>query len=88
MFYHIHEEPGGFICYKYDINEKRGNLYTEKDIQTLLSSTDIDTEQEYLCKLTTDQVSIFGTVTDAEKTVLSDLLLDEEDEENDNYEIP
>ena len=28
------------------------------------------------------------TVTDAEKPGLSDLLLDEEDEENDNYEIP
>ena len=33
-------------------------------------------------------MSIVGTVTDAEQTVLSDLLLDKEDEENGNYEIP
>jgi len=87
MFYHIHEKPGDFIRYKYDINETKGNLYTEKEIQTMLSAKDIDTEQEYLCKFTTAQGSIFGTVTEAEKTGLSDLLLEEE-EENDNYEIP
>ena len=89
MFYHIHEKPGDFIRYKYDINETKGNLYTEKEIQTMLSAKDIDTEQEYLCKFTTAQGSIFGTVTEAEKTGLSDLLLEEEEEEeNDNYEIP
>ena len=54
----------------------------------MLSAKDIDKEQEYLCKFTTAQGSIFGTVTDAEKTGLSDLLLDAEDEEHDNYEIP
>ena len=54
----------------------------------MLSAKDIDKEQEYLCKFTTAQGSIFGTVTDAEKTELSDIMLDEEDEKNDNYEIP
>ena len=65
--------------YKYDINETRGNLYTEKEIQTMLSAKDIDTEKEYLGKFTTAQGSIFGTVTDAEKTGLIDLFLDEKD---------
>ena len=54
----------------------------------MLSSKAIATEREYLCKFTTAQGSIFATVTDAEKTGLSDLSLDEEDEENDNNAIP
>ena len=51
----------------------------------MLSANDIDTEQKYLCKFTTAQGSIVGTVTDAEREGLSDLLLDEE---NDSSEIP
>ena len=88
MFYHIHDEPGDFICYKYDINETRGNIYTEKEIQTMRSEKDIETEQEYLCKFTTAQGSNFGTGTDAEKTGLRDMMSDEEEEENENEEIP
>ena len=53
----------------------------------MLSATDIDTEQEYLCKFTTAQGSIFWTVTDAEREGLRDFLLEDEEEEKYNYEI-
>ena len=84
MFNHTHEEPGDFICYKYDINETRGNLHTEKEIQTMLCAKDIDTEQEYLCKFATAKWSIFRTVHDGEQPRFSDLLVVEADEEKDN----
>ena len=54
----------------------------------MMSAKAMETEQEYLWKFTTAGGSILGTVTDAEKTGLIDFLLDEEEEENDNYEIP
>lgn len=94
MFYHIHEEPGDFTCYKYDIHKAEGNLYTKEQIQNMLDAKDIDTEQEYLCKFTTAQGSIFGPVSNDERHGLSDLLLDDqsdllldESEEDDSYEF-
>ena len=88
MFQHNQEEPGDIICYKYDLIETKGNVDTEKEIQTMLYTKDIDTEQEYQCTFTTAQGSTFGTGTEAEKQGLRDLLLDDEEEENDNQEMP
>jgi len=85
MFYKIHEEPGDFVCYQYDIHKAEGNLYTSEEVQAMLDAKDIDTEQEYLCKFTTAQGSIFGAVSDDERHGMTDLLLD--DEEDDDYQF-
>ena len=53
MFYDIHEEPWDFMCYENDKKETKGNLYTEKERQTIRSAEDTDTELEFLCKFTT-----------------------------------
>ena len=73
---------------KYDIWRTLGNLYTRKAIEQMLSSKTSDPEQEYLCKFTTAEDSIFGEITKANRGKgwsTWDAELQSDDLENDNF---
>ena len=83
MFYKIHKDPQDFVMLKYDIWESQGSLYTKPQIENMISSSKEDPNQEYLCKFTIGQDSIFGIITDEDRGVgWSEWDVSEEDEDD------
>ena len=64
MFYKIYLDPEDFIKLEYDIWRAEGNLYTRKQIEHELETCKGDPNQEYLCKFTIGEDSVFGVITD------------------------
>lgn len=88
MFYKIdmdHDEDD-FVFFVYDIWETEGNLNTKEEIEELLATSAEDPDQEYLCKYKTGRDSIFGTVSSEDQQGKTEWLLEEEDEEQDDYD--
>jgi len=81
MFYSINEDPEDFVKFKYDIYETVGNLYTKLEVDSMISSSKEDPEQEYLCKFKIGKDSIFGTVSAEDQQGKTEWVVDE-DEEN------
>ena len=84
----INEKITEYKQLKYDIWRTLGNLYTRKAIEQMLSSKTSDPEQEYLCKFTTAEDSIFGEITKANRGKgwsTWDAELQSDDLENDNF---
>jgi len=66
FFYHIDMgEWGGdkFSRIKYDIYEAGGELYTLDQIEEMIAATDVDPDQEYMCKYTSGRESVWGPLT-------------------------
>ena len=86
MFYDIHEDPQDFELHEYDIWHTQDNLYTKKEIESMIASSKEDPEQEYLCKFKHGRDSIFGTVqTEDQQGPLEWIVESEESEEIDSY---
>lgn len=88
MFYKIdmdHNE-GDFVFFVYDILQTIGNLYTKEEVDEMLASSAEDPEQEYLCKYKAGRDSIFGTVKDEDKQGKSEWLVEDDDEDEENYD--
>lgn len=63
-FYNIwKDEKTKFLKIEYDIWYTEGNLYTKEEIQDMIDSSEEDPDQEYLCKFTTGERSIFGMLS-------------------------
>lgn len=84
MFYKIYKEPQEFIMLQYDIWCTEDNLYTKAQIEKMIASSKEDPNQEYLCKFTIGQDSIFGLIEDEDRgTGWKEWLVD--DDEDDYY---
>ena len=62
-FYKIWKDPKDFKKIEYDIYKTQGNLYTKKEIEHILKTFPGDVNQEFLCKFTISDATIFGDVT-------------------------
>lgn len=60
FFYDLDMAENDFIKLKHPIFVAKGYLFTEEQIQRILKRTDVDVEQEYLCRYTAGRKSIFG----------------------------
>ena len=63
-FYKIFKDPKDFTKLEYDIWHTKGNMYTQKEIEEKLASSIIDPNQEYLCKFTISENSVFGLLAE------------------------
>lgn len=94
MFHKIHKNPEDFVKFGYFIEETIGNLYTQSQVDEMLSTSKEDPDQEYHGKFKAGRDSIFGEVTDEDRgTNWSewDDVVDEDneiDEEDDSYVEP
>lgn len=83
MFYKIYKEPQDFVMLRYDIWSAQDNLYTKAQIENMIASSKEDPNQEYLCKFTIGQDSIFGSIGDEDRgTGWSEWDVDEDDEDD------
>jgi len=81
MFYEIHKNPEDFIKFEYFIEETIGNLYTQEQVDNMLSTSKEDPDQEYHGKFKAGRDSIFGEVTDEDRgTNWTEWNVDEEDD--------
>ena len=64
MFYKIFKDPQDFVMLEYNIWKAEGNLFTKAQIEDMIASSKEDPNQEYLCKFTIGQDSIFGMMAD------------------------
>ena len=93
MFYTIwaNKEDEEFLKLEYDIWRTEGNLYTKLQIDEMISSTTGDANQEYLCKFTVSDKSIFNIVLDEDREPgmtawdVSSVLDEADDTEDDNF---
>ena len=63
-FYKIFKDPKDFTKLEYDIWHTEGNMYTRKEINTMIDESTIDPNQEYLCKFTVSENSVFGLLAE------------------------
>ena len=73
FFYHIHQaetKETQFSRAKYDIYEGGYELYSYDEIEEMISSSEEDPMQEYLCQFTIGRDSIFGYNTNDDYTQL------------------
>ena len=68
-FYQIwaNKEDTEFTKLEYTIWRTEGNLYNKEQIEEMLASTTEDANQEYLCKFTVSDNSIFNVVLDEDR---------------------
>ena len=66
-FYKIFKDPEDFTKLEYNIWATEGNLYTRKEIEKKLASSISDINQEYLCKFTVSENSVFGLLAEQNK---------------------
>jgi len=89
MFHKIHKNPEDFIKFEYFIEETIGNLYTQSQVDNMLSTSKEDPDQEYHGKFKAGRDSIFGEVTDEDRgTNWTEWDDDSIDEEDDSYVEP
>ena len=85
MFYKIYKDPQDFVMLEYDIWAAEGNMYTKTQIENMIATSKEDPNQEYLCKFTIGQDSIFGLIGDDDRGIGWSEWDVEEDDEDDGY---
>lgn len=84
MFYKIYKiKDPDFIFLEYNILRTIGNLYTQEQVDKLITAATEDPEQEYMCKVRSGRDTIFGTVSNEDQQGRSEWLM--EDTEDDGY---
>ena len=82
----VDEDVKEYTQLQYNIWRTLGNLYTEPEINIMLASKTSNPDQEYMCKFTTSEDSIYGEITsDNRGTGWSTWDADLSDGEDDNY---
>jgi len=61
FFYDVDMEQNEYFKIKHPIYSARGYLYSDEQIQAILSRKDVDVEQEYLNQYTTTRNAVFGS---------------------------
>jgi hypothetical protein len=59
FFYDLTMQENDFLKLQYNIYKVQGYLHTEDEIRKMLTRTDIDVDQEYLCQFTASHSAVF-----------------------------
>ena len=78
MFYKIWKEPDDYQKLEYNIWAAEGNLYSHDKIQSMIKNFKGDANQEFLCKFSVGEDSIFGFVEDADRGTHTEWDVDDE----------